>query len=120
MSDKLKNHKDLECWKTSMDFVDDVYLLTKKFPKEELYGLSSQLRRSAISIPSNIAEGAGRKNPAEFIQFLHIALGSLSESETQLLIAERQGYLKLDPGISEKLTTIKKTINGLIAYLRNK
>lgn len=108
MSEKLKSHKDLECWKISMDLVDEVYRVTKQIPKEEMFGLVSQLRRSAVSVPSNIAEGAGRKNPTEFIQFLHIALGSLAEVDTQLLIAERQSFIKVDQELNEKIITIKR------------
>jgi len=86
---KLRNHKDLDVWKQSMDLAIDVYAMTKRLPKEEIYGLISQLRRAAVSILSNIAEGAARKNKKEFIQFLHIALGSLAEVETQILIVQK-------------------------------
>ena len=79
----IKTHKDLDVWNDAMELVTNIYKLTKSFPKDELYGLTSQMRRSAVSVPSNIAEGAARKNKAEFIQFLHIALGSSSELETQ-------------------------------------
>jgi len=83
----MKSYKDLELWQVSMNFVSEVYTLTKSFPKEELYGLTSQIRRCAISIPSNIAEGSSRKGTKEFIQFLWIANGSLSDFETQIEIA---------------------------------
>lgn len=76
-----------------MELVTDIYKATASFPKDEIYGLTSQIRRSAVSVPSNIAEGAGRKGKNEFRHFLHIALGSLSELETQLLIAHNIGYL---------------------------
>jgi four helix bundle protein len=77
------NHKDLDVWKKSMNLVVLIYDITSKFPSDERFGLTSQMRRAAVSIPSNIAEGAARKGDKEFIQFLMIALGSLSEVETQ-------------------------------------
>ena len=83
------DHKDLEVWKKSMDLVESIYTLTQRFPEAEKFGLTSQMRRSAVSIPSNIAEGAARKGDKEFLHFLPIALGSLSELETQYLIATR-------------------------------
>ena len=89
----MQTHKELEVWQMGMDLVENVYRITGAFPKEEMYGLAAQIRRSAISIPSNIAEGAARKGNAEFIQFLNISLGSLSELETQILIAKRLDYL---------------------------
>lgn len=73
------NHKDLEVWKKSMDLVEDVYALSKFFPNDEKFGLTNQIRRASVSVPSNISEGAARKSDKEFIQFLYIALGSLSE-----------------------------------------
>jgi four helix bundle protein len=73
------NHKDLEVWKKSMDLVEDVYALSKFFPNDEKFGLTNQIRRASVSVPSNISEGAARKRDKEFIQFLYIALGSLSE-----------------------------------------
>jgi four helix bundle protein len=90
----------LEVWKLSIDLVESVYLATKSFPREELYGLASQLRRAAISVPSNIAEGQGRVSDKEFHHFLGQARGSLLEMETQLIIADRLGYInpgQLDP-----------------------
>jgi four helix bundle protein len=89
----MKTHKDLEVWRRSLNFVTEIYLVTQSFPKSELYGLSSQLRRAAVSIPSNISEGAARKSPTEFKRFLYISLGSLSEVETQLLISKNLNYL---------------------------
>jgi len=87
MSKEIKNHKDLEVWKKSMDLVSNIYKITEPFPNKELYGLTNQIRRAAVSVPSNIAEGAARSSKKEFIQFLYIALGSLSELETQIIIA---------------------------------
>ena len=82
--EKITSHKDLKVWQESMTLVTKIYKVSENFPKHEVYGLSSQIRRASISIPSNIAEGAGRKGGKEFTRFLYIALGSLSEIETQL------------------------------------
>ena len=84
---KSRSYQDLDVWKLSIDFVKQTYQLTQKFPKTEIYGLTNQIRRAAISIPSNIAEGQGRNSAKEFRQFLAIALGSIAEVETQLIIA---------------------------------
>ena len=90
---KIKNYKDLDIWKRSIELVEEIYRLTKTFPKEELYGLTSQMRRAAISIPSNIAEGFTRFHDKEYKQFLYISLGSCSELSTQIIIASRLKYL---------------------------
>ena len=118
MEGELKTHKHLDAWKRSMDLVQIVYTVTKEFPQEELYGLTNQLRRAVVSVPSNIAEGAARGSNKEFIQFLHIAMGSLSEAETQLVIAKRLGYLENLDSIEEHIGTVRKLILGLIRYLR--
>lgn len=89
----IKNYQDLLAWQKAMDLVEVGYQLTKQFPKEEMFALTSQLRRALVSVPSNIAEGEGRNSPAEFLRFLNIAHGSLREVETQLLIAQRLNYL---------------------------
>lgn len=96
-----------------MALVRMVYDLTRLFPKEEIYGLTSQLRRAAISVPSNLAEGAGRDGPREFARFLGIARGSLSEMETQLLIAADLGYLPPDHGVFLLLEKVSRLITGL-------
>ena len=114
----IKNHKDLEVWRKSIDFAVDIYTLTEKFPSVEQYGLVSQLRRAAVSISSNIAEGAARNGEKEFIHFLHIALGSASEVETQLIIAERLHYIKTDELVVHELGGIQRMLMGLIKYLR--
>jgi len=110
-------HKNMDVWKLSMDLVINVYEITSKFPVEERFGLAQQMRRAAVSIPSNIAEGAARKSPNEFIQFLYISLGSLSELETQLIITER---LNFSPsGLSREYDNcdrIRQMIIGLIRY----
>ena len=104
--------------KKSMALVIQVYSLVKQLPKEENYALSDQIRRSAVSIPSNIAEGAARNSKKEFVQFLYIALCSLCELETQLLIATNVGYLKnIDP-INKELLSIKKMLNSSISSLK--
>ncbi|MFN8579072.1 MAG: four helix bundle protein [Candidatus Sericytochromatia bacterium] len=113
----MNNHKDLEVWKKSINLSKKVYLLTKSFPKEEIYGLINQIRRSSVSIPSNIAEGAARQSNKEFIQFLYIALGSLAELETQLIISREIGYIdKIDFDLEE----VRKMILGLIKFLKDK
>ncbi len=101
-----------------MDFVEDIYRMSEKFPREEVYGLSAQIRRAAVSIPSNIAEGASRQGNKEFIQFLYISLGSLSEVETQLMIAKRLQYISHVDEILHHSIDIKKMLNGLISYLK--
>ena len=88
-----KPHRRLEVWKKSMDLVTEVYRLTERFPPDERFGLAKQMRRCAVSIPSNLAEGAARKGDSEFVQFLHMAMGSLSEPDTQVEISRRLGFL---------------------------
>ena len=118
ISKEIRNHKDLEVWKKSMDLVSNIYKITESFPNKELYGLTNQIRRAAVSIPSNIAEGAARNSKKEFIQFLYIALGSLSELETQIIIANRLEYLNNLDTLLEDLKFSQKLINGLIYYLK--
>jgi len=91
---KIKNYKDLSIWKRGIGVIEDIYRITKNFPKEEIYGLASQLRRSAVSIPSNIAEGFARFSNKEYKQFLFISLGSCAELSTQIIIALRLGYFE--------------------------
>jgi len=113
-------HKDTDLWKLSMGFVTDVYMLTKNFPSEEKFGLSSQLRRASISIPSNIAEGAARRNAKEMIQFVYISLGSLSEVETQLEIAMNLNYIDNCDEENKKIQRMRCMMVNLIKYLKNK
>jgi four helix bundle protein len=117
MVDKIKTHKDLDVWKESLELARLVYLMTSKFPKEELYGITQQIRRSVVSIPSNIAEGSARNSHKEFIQFLHIALGSLAELETQLLLSEKLGFIKVNE-VETNIERIRKMIIGLIKFLK--
>jgi four helix bundle protein len=112
------NHKELDVWKESIELTKKIYNITKNFPKEELYGLTSQIRRASVSIPSNIAEGSARNSDKEFIQFLYVSLGSLSELETQLIISKEIEYNKYL--FEEEIEKIKKMILGLIKYLKNK
>jgi len=116
----IKTHKDLDVWNAAMELVTNIYKLTKSFPKDELYGLTSQMRRSAVSVPSNIAEGAARKSKAEFIQFLYIALGSLSELETQLIISKNLNYSKSINDFLSKIKNIRKMTFGLIRSIKSK
>jgi four helix bundle protein len=103
-----------------MDLVVKVYQITQLFPDAEKYGLTSQMRRSAISIPSNIAEGAARKGDKELLQFLYIAIGSLSELETQYLIAIRLGFVTKGDAFELQLIELKKLLIGFKNYISNK
>ena len=86
---EFKSYRDLKVWQDSMQLAEDCYMLTRRFPKDETYGMSSQIRRSAVSVPANIAEGHGRESIGAFVQFLRIAQGSLKELETHLILAKR-------------------------------
>ncbi len=118
----MKTHKDLDVWKFAIDFVTSIYKATAKFPSEEKFGLMSQLRRAAVTIPSNIAEGAARNHPKEFIQFLYIALSSASEIETQLIICKNLNLIdeQIIGKLLSELETIAKMLNGLINSIKNK
>jgi len=118
--DKIMNHKKLDVWIKSMDLVELIYKISNRFPDTEKFGLTSQIRRAAISIPSNIAEGAGRKGDKEFVQFLHIALGSLSELDTQYLIAVRLKYIKNNKELELLINDTKRLLLGLRNYLTDK
>jgi four helix bundle protein len=114
-----KRHSDLIAWQKAMNLVETVYQITKGFPKEETYGLTSQLRRAAVSVPSNIAEGHSRTGGREFIHGLSIAHGSLSEVETQVEIARRLGYITESQqlSISRIASETGRLINGLLNSL---
>jgi four helix bundle protein len=116
----MKTHKDLEVWKKSISIVTDIYSLTKKFPKEEIYCITSQIRRSAISIPSNIAEGCSRRGVKEYINFLYISLGSATELDTHLIISQNLYFAHRDELliIQSKLDEIRRMIIGLIKSLK--
>jgi four helix bundle protein len=115
-----KTYRDLELWQTSMDLVVECYQAARRFPQYETFGLCGQLRRAVVSVPANIAEGHGRQHRPEFIQHLHIALGSLAEVETHVQIAQRLGYL--EPADAEKLMQrtgeVGRLLNGMLRYLR--
>jgi four helix bundle protein len=116
---EIKTHKDLDAWKEAMALAKGIYELTKDFPKEETYGLVSQIRRAAVSIPSNLAEGAARNSDKEFVQYLCVSLGSLAELETQLLLSRDFGYPQSED-INERVERVRKLLLGLIKYLRGK
>ena len=116
----MHNYKKLEIWKESVNLVTEIYLLTDKFPDKEKFGLISQINRCAVSIPSNIAEGAGRNSKKEFSLFLGYALASSFELETQLIISNNLNFIsevqKIE--ITEKLNIIQKKIYSLIKSLK--
>ena len=116
----IQSYKDLEVWKKGIALAKRAYQITRNFPKEEIYGLVSQIRRSAVSIPSNIAEGRSRQHKNEFVQFLYIALGSCSECETQIVLACELDYLEAEikKELLEELSQIGKMIRGLINSLK--
>jgi four helix bundle protein len=113
---KMKTHKDLDVWKESIELVVKIYNVTKSFPKEEVYGLTSQMRRAAVSVPANISEGSARNYSKELIRFLRIAQASLSELETLMLISFRLIYLdeELFKSIQRKICKINAQLSGLI------
>ena len=112
----MNTHENLTVWNKSIDFVTDLYQVTKGFPNAEKYGLVDQMKRSGVSIPSNIAEGAARNSKKEFIRFLHISLGSAAELQTQLIIAENLKFLKDQDfqDLYKRSVEISKMISGLI------
>jgi four helix bundle protein len=118
---KIKNYKELDIWKRSAEVAIEIYNISKIFPREELYGLTSQIRRASVSIPSNIAEGFNRYHNKEFRQFLYVSLGSCAEVETQLFIAQRLNYINKEKTnkLTEELGTIGKMINSLIKKIND-
>lgn len=114
------DHKNLDVWKKGMDLVERVYSFSKTFPDIERFGLTSQIRRSAISIPSNIAEGTGRKSDKELLNFISIALGSLAELETQYLISIRLKYVEEDKSVLSLIVEERKLLLGFRNYLKRK
>lgn len=115
----MLTHKDLDVWKLGIDLVEKIYRITSDFPKEEVYGLTAQIRRAAISVPSNIAEGAARNFRKEFLQFLYISLGSLVEIETHFVIAERLGYVKADE-LFEDIEKLRRKLLNFIKHIKEK
>jgi len=120
--EKIRTHKDLDVWKKSIELVTEIYEITRIFPKDEIYGLTGQIRRAAISIPSNIAEGSGRNHDKELVQFLYVSLGSCSELETQIIISNRIKYIdgKMLNDILIKIQDIRKMLLGLIKAVKKR
>lgn len=117
--EKIQSFKQLRIWNKGIEIVEDVYFFTKGFPSDERYGLTSQMRRSAVSIPSNIAEGFKRFHPKEYKQFLHITLGSAAELETEAIIARKLGYLdEMQLSVlSDKIEQLSKMTSSLLKKL---
>jgi four helix bundle protein len=121
-SEMLKNYKELTVWQKAYRLCLDVYRFSREFPKEEKFGLTSQARPAAVSIPSNIAEGYGRKSTADYVRMLYIVYASLCELETQIMLAGDLGYLS-DSGfanLSENLNEVERMLKALIRSLENK
>lgn len=118
----IQSYRDLEVWKKSIQLIKSCYLLTDKFPKTETYGISSQLRRSVVSVAANIAEGHSRSSTKEFIRFIDIAYGSLAETETHLIIACELGYITASDieNILVKSAEIGRMLNGLVSSLQKR
>ena len=118
----LKNFKELKVWQKSYDLCLKLYKATRRFPKEEVYGLTSQIRRSAVSVPSNIAEGYGRKTTPDYLKSLYIAYGSSCELETQLLLSNDLDYIKDGEikELKEEMGEVERMLKALIESLENK
>jgi four helix bundle protein len=118
----MRPHEKLDVWCKAVDFVVTVYKATESFPKEEKFGLTSQIRRAAVSVPANIAEGAARRSPKEFVYFISNAQGSASELETELLIAQRLGYLQeaVYSEMRDSLDNLGRMLIGLTRYLERR
>jgi four helix bundle protein len=122
MIDKIESYRDLRVWQASMRLAKECYLLTKRFPREEMFGMTSQIRRAAASIPANIAEGNGRENTGEYIQFLRIAQGSLKELETHLILSQQVEIAQqtaIDPLLTQA-QEIGKMLRSLIRSLQRR
>ncbi|UVK52226.1 four helix bundle protein [Mesorhizobium sp. AR02] len=122
MEQRIESYRDLKVWQSAMTLAEDCYRFTKEFPRDEIYGMTSQMRRSAVSIAANIAEGYGRENRGSFIQFLRMAQGSLKELETHVLLACRVGLLRKDNEIELLLRweEIGKMMRSLIRTVQAK
>jgi four helix bundle protein len=118
----METHKDLRVWQQSIEMVTSIYLMTQSFPKEEMFGLVSQLRRASVSVPSNIAEGYARGTDKEKLHFLRISSGSMSEVETQLILSLNLGYIDQEKynELSETVTSVWKQLNSLISSIKKK
>jgi four helix bundle protein len=119
---QMKGHRDLEAWQAAMSFVRAIYLVTRQLPKEELYGLASQLRRAAVSIPSNLAEGYGRKSRREFRRFIGDSIGSFLEVETQIEIARDVGFINemTAADVLHEAHRLTQLLNGLRSWTERK
>ncbi len=118
---EMKTHKDLKIWQRGVALVTDIYKLTDKYPRHEIFGIISQMRRAATSIPLNIAEGCARRSAREYAQFLHIAVGSIAELDTQLIISRNLGFINdvdLNKYVCE-LIELRKMTTTLIRNLEN-
>ena len=115
-----RRHRDLPVWKASIDLVEAFYLVSAKLPKEEMFGLQSQMRRAAVSVAANIAEGAARKSTAELIQFLYVANGSLSELDTHVEVARRLGYFEDTGALQAQLDGVQGQLLAVIQSLKRR
>lgn len=122
MAEPIRSYEDLIAWQKAVEFCQQVYEVSGAFPPDERFGLISQVRRSAVSVPSNIAEGYGRGTPAEYVRFLRVARGSLYEVETQLVIAARLGFLPTDRfnKLREQSRECGRILAGLLRSIENK
>ena len=120
MDQETKGYKELVIWQRAIELVPKVYEITRKLPAEERFGLGDQLRRAAVSVPANIAEGQGRNHTKEFVQYLGIARGSLAELDTLLIVAHRLGYVNetQQKNLSDQIIDIRKPLHGLIQRLQ--
>jgi len=114
-----KSYRDLEVWRLGLDLVETIYRCTAEFPKSEIYGLAAQMRRAAVSVPSNIAEGQARSSLKEFVRFLSIALGSLAELATQLELANRLRYMEVEAALSQ-IELLGKKLHCLRTSIRDR
>jgi four helix bundle protein len=121
-SGEVRHYRDLLVWQKAVDWVEAIYAATRSWPQEERFGLTSQIRRAAVSVPSNVAEGCARRSTAEFLRFLSIARGSLAEVETQIIIAARLGYLAQESqtALLEAADEISRMLAGLITKLEER
>ncbi|OHB75386.1 MAG: four helix bundle protein [Planctomycetes bacterium RBG_16_55_9] len=115
---KIKTYRDLIVWQKSMALVTEIYKITKAFPKDEMYGLIAQMRRCAVSIPSNIAEGYGRKSRSDYVRFLRIAMGSIYELQTQLEISLNLKYIKTDD--FKRLCEMSREVERMLSSMTRK
>ncbi len=115
----MKSHEDLDAWQSAMSLAGNIYRQTSGWPVEERFGLTNQIRRAAVSVPSNIAEGAARGTDKDFLHFLDIALGSLAEVDTQFRLAQQLGY-STENSVLEEIITLRRMVLGLRKYLRER